>query len=62
MLVCKTSVTQNKQFGTIEHLLVMPITPIEIMLAKIWPMGLVGNVGDYVIYYFRGTRNAASAN
>jgi ABC-2 type transport system permease protein len=27
--------------GTIEHLLVMPVTPFEIMTSKIWSMGLV---------------------
>ena len=27
--------------NTVEHLLVMPVTPGEIMLAKIWSMGLV---------------------
>ena len=26
---------------TIEHLLLMPVTPVEIMLGKIWSMGLV---------------------
>jgi ABC-2 type transport system permease protein len=25
----------------IEHLLVMPVTPLEIMVAKVWSMGLV---------------------
>ena len=29
------------EHGTIEHLLVMPVTPAEIMLAKVWSMGLV---------------------
>lgn len=32
---------REREHGTIEHLLVMPITPAEIMLAKIWSMGLV---------------------
>ena len=31
----------EREHGTIEHLLVMPVTPFEIMLAKIWSMGLV---------------------
>ncbi|ABQ35740.1 MULTISPECIES: ABC transporter permease [Bradyrhizobium] len=32
---------REREHGTIEHLLVMPVTPSEIMLAKIWSMGLV---------------------
>ena len=32
---------REREHGTIEHLLVMPITPFEIMLSKIWSMGLV---------------------
>ncbi|HEY0182506.1 MAG TPA: ABC transporter permease [Rhodopila sp.] len=32
---------RERERGTIEHLLVMPVTPFEIMLAKIWANGLV---------------------
>lgn len=32
---------REREHGTIEHLLVMPVAPTEIMLAKIWSMGLV---------------------
>ncbi|PWR18283.1 ABC transporter permease [Zavarzinia compransoris] len=32
---------REREHGTIEHLLVMPVTPLEIMIAKIWSMGLV---------------------
>lgn len=32
---------REREHGTIEHLLVMPITPFEIMTSKIWSMGLV---------------------
>lgn len=32
---------REREHGTIEHLLVMPVTPVEIMLAKIWANGLV---------------------
>ncbi|RBP80705.1 ABC-2 type transport system permease protein [Rhodobacter sp. 140A] len=32
---------REKEHGTIEHLLVMPITAAEIMLSKVWSMGLV---------------------
>jgi ABC-2 type transport system permease protein len=32
---------REREHGTIEHLLVMPVTPTEIMLAKVWSMGMV---------------------
>ncbi|WP_451923611.1 ABC-2 transporter permease [Thiomicrorhabdus lithotrophica] len=32
---------REREHGTIEHLLVMPVTPTEIMLAKVWSMALV---------------------
>ncbi len=32
---------REREHGTIEHLLVMPVTPVEIILSKIWANGLV---------------------
>lgn len=32
---------RERERGTVEHLLVMPVTPFEIMMAKIWANGLV---------------------
>ncbi|HUD40883.1 MAG TPA: ABC transporter permease [Dokdonella sp.] len=32
---------REREHGTIEHLLVMPVTPTQIMLSKVWSMGLV---------------------
>ena len=32
---------REREHGTIEHLLVMPVTPLEIMVGKVWAMGLV---------------------
>ena len=32
---------REREHGTIEHLLVMPVTPAQIMLSKVWSMGLV---------------------
>ncbi len=36
---------RERERGTIEHLLVMPVTPLEIMASKVWAMGLVVLVG-----------------
>ncbi|MGI3164420.1 ABC transporter permease [Pseudooceanicola sp. 200-1SW] len=32
---------REREYGTVEHLLVMPVTATEIMVAKIWSMGAV---------------------
>jgi ABC-2 type transport system permease protein len=32
---------REREHGTVEHLLVMPVTALEIMVSKIWSMGLV---------------------
>lgn len=32
---------REREHGTVEHLLVMPVTPRQIMLSKVWSMGLV---------------------
>jgi ABC-2 type transport system permease protein len=36
-----SALIREREHGTVEHLLVMPVTPFEIMLAKVWSMGLV---------------------
>lgn len=41
MLLTGAALIREREHGTIEHLLVMPLRPIEIMLAKIWSNGLV---------------------
>jgi ABC-2 type transport system permease protein len=32
---------REREHGTVEHLLVMPVTPFDIMTSKVWAMGLV---------------------
>ena len=32
---------REREHGTVEHLLVMPVSPLEIMLAKLWAMAAV---------------------
>jgi ABC-2 type transport system permease protein len=32
---------REREHGTVEHLLVMPVTPLEIMASKVWAMALV---------------------
>nr|WP_245540459.1 ABC transporter permease [Solimonas variicoloris] len=41
IILTGAALIREREHGTIEHLLVMPVTPTEIMLAKVWAMGVV---------------------
>jgi ABC-2 type transport system permease protein len=41
LVLTGAALIRERERGTIEHLLVMPVTPLEIMTSKVWPMGLV---------------------
>jgi len=41
VLLTGAALIREREHGTIEHLLAMPVEPVEIMLAKIWANGLV---------------------
>lgn len=41
IILTGAALIREREHGTIEHLLVMPITPTEIMVSKLWAMGLV---------------------
>ncbi|MDX9952281.1 MAG: ABC transporter permease [Methylophilaceae bacterium] len=41
IILTGAALIREREHGTIEHLLVMPLTPLEIMLAKVWSMALV---------------------
>lgn len=41
IILTGAAVIREREHGTIEHLLVMPLIPFEIMVSKIWAMGLV---------------------
>lgn len=41
LILTGAALIREREHGTLEHLLVMPVTPTEIMLAKVWSMGLV---------------------
>ena len=41
IILTGAALLREREHGTIEHLLVMPLTPFEIMTAKVWAMGLV---------------------
>jgi ABC-2 type transport system permease protein len=45
VLLTGAALIREREHGTIEHLLVMPVKPSEIMLAKIWANGLAIVIG-----------------
>ncbi len=48
IILTGAALIREREHGTIEHLLVMPVTPAEIMLSKVWSMGLVVLVTAFV--------------
>ncbi|MDH5535867.1 MAG: ABC transporter permease, partial [Betaproteobacteria bacterium] len=41
IILAGAALIREREHGTIEHLLVMPLTPFQIMAAKVWANGLV---------------------
>lgn len=41
VIVTGAALIREREHGTVEHLLVMPVSALEIMLAKLWPMAAV---------------------
>lgn len=41
IILTGAALMREREHGTIDHLLSMPVTPFEIMISKIWSMGLV---------------------
>lgn len=41
VILTGAALIREREHGTLEHLLVMPVSPMEIMCAKIWSMGTV---------------------
>jgi ABC-2 type transport system permease protein len=41
VLLTGSALIRERERGTVEHLLVMPVTPAEIMTSKVWSMGVV---------------------
>lgn len=47
IILTGAALIREREHGTIEHLLVMPITPLQIMLSKVWSMGVVVLIGSF---------------
>ena len=51
IILVGAAVVREREHGTLEHLLVMPLTPLEILAAKIWPNALAIVVAAVVSLY-----------
>lgn len=52
ILLTGSALIREREHGTVEHLLVMPVRPTEIMIAKIWANGLVVVVAAALSLWF----------
>jgi ABC-2 type transport system permease protein len=52
VLLTGAALIRERERGTVEHLLVMPVTPFQIMTSKIWSMGLVVLVASALCLIF----------
>jgi ABC-type multidrug transport system permease subunit len=49
LLITTLSITRERERGTMENLMAMPVRPIEIMLAKIVPYVVIGYIQAFII-------------
>lgn len=52
IILTGAALIREREHGTIEHLLVMPLTPFEIMAAKVWANGFVVLLAAYLSLQF----------
>ena len=52
IILTGAALIRERERGTVEHLLVMPVTPAQIMMAKTWSMGLVVLLAAWVSLTF----------
>ena len=52
IILTGAALIREREHGTLEHLLVMPLTPFDIMLSKVWAMGLVVLVAASLSLHF----------
>jgi ABC-2 type transport system permease protein len=48
IILAGAAIIREREHGTMDHLLVMPVTPFEIAMAKIWANGLVITVAAFL--------------
>lgn len=51
MVLPAASLLREREHGTVEHLLAMPLRPLELMLAKVWPNSILVTLGAVLSLY-----------
>ena len=52
IILAGAAIVREREHGTLDHLLVMPLTPFEIAMSKVWANGLVITVAVGLSLYF----------
>jgi ABC-2 type transport system permease protein len=52
IILAGAAIVREREHGTMDHLLVMPLTPFEIAMSKVWANGLVITVAAGLSLYF----------
>ena len=52
IILAGAAIVREREHGTMDHLLVMPLTPFEIAMSKVWANGLVITVAVGLALYF----------
>jgi len=52
IILAGAAIVREREHGTLDHLLVMPLTPFEIAMSKVWANGLVITVAVGISLYF----------
>jgi ABC-2 type transport system permease protein len=52
IILAGAAIVREREHGTMDHLLVMPLTPFEIAMSKVWANGLVMTVAIALSLYF----------
>ena len=57
IILSGAAIIREREHGTMDHLLVMPVTPFEIAMSKVWANGLVIAVACRPVALYRGAHN-----
>ena len=60
IILAGAAIVREREHGTMDHLLVMPLTPFEIAMSKVWANGLVITRGGRPFALCRRSRHAAA--
>ncbi|APW37273.1 hypothetical protein RD110_08750 [Rhodoferax koreense] len=52
IILTGAALIREREHGTLEHILVLPVTPLQIMVSKVWAMGLVVLVAAALSLHF----------